>query len=249
MLLLPLWLQAAELRLVADSPTPKIGSHFNVYVVSTEGKQVLGVDLRFQFDSQAVALEELQAKRITQFHWHKSQKDIQRGYAVTGLMLPQENQTLDLQNNDTLAVVTFSRLNAEPTSISLKADYPILINSNLQPITCAALPLMLEKVTSVADENNVPVSKNLQVSNYPNPFNPKTKFQIVSDQNSQHANLQIYDITGRLVWQKEFIASTGTNFITWHGVDRGGRPVPAGVYFYRCRLNQEFAQGKCVIIR
>jgi len=246
--ILPISLQGAEVQLVSDNPNPATASVFNVHVIANTKKPVLGVDLRFEFDPQMVKLEELFAHRISAFHWHKIQQDSEKGYAVTGLMPPQENQTIDMSDDDTLAVARFSRLHSDQTFISIKSDYPIFIDSNLKPIDCVVHPLILETGSPVRDHENVVIVKSFKVYNYPNPFTPETNF-IIETNIRQSAALFVYDITGRLVREEMFMATMGINRVKWHGDDQNGRPVPAGVYLYYLSLGHQFDRGKCVIIR
>ena len=249
LLLVPVWLQAIEIKFVAEHTSPELGEQFNVFVLSTEVEQVAGIDLRFQFDVEAVELQNFQTKKISQFQWFRNQANPELGYAITGIMFPQSNQTIDLKNNDTLAVATFFRLNSESTSISLKSAYPIMIDKNLKPISCSTSPLNLAAVTAVDCIKNSPVSFALKIANYPNPFNSTTQFIFVNQHQPQQATIEIFDIGGRLVWCKKIVASTGENRINWRGIDLVGKIAPSGLYFSRLIISQKISRGKCLIIR
>jgi hypothetical protein len=74
-------------------------------------------------------------------------------------------------------------------------------------------------------------------SNYPNPFNSQTKisFQI---REAGHANLAIYDITGRRIANlTDEILAPGEYDFTWTGHSDTGGEMPTGVYFYRLSMN------------
>jgi len=83
--------------------------------------------------------------------------------------------------------------------------------------------------------------------NYPNPFNPLTKIQYQLPYQTD-VNLSIYDILGNevivLVHQNQ---SPGTYNIIWDAVDRNGRQVSGGVYFYRIKT-KEFTKTKILIL-
>ena len=83
--------------------------------------------------------------------------------------------------------------------------------------------------------------------NYPNPFNPLTKIQYQLPYQTD-VNLSIYDILGNevivLVHQNQ---SPGTYNIIWDAVDRNGREVSGGVYFYRIKT-REFTKTKKLIL-
>jgi len=249
LLFLPIWLRAAEIKLVTDSPKPEVASSFKVYVVSGGIDHVLGIDLRFDFNSEIVEFQDCEVGKIASLQWVREQNDPQHGYAITGLMFPTSGQTIDFAKDDTLAALTFLRLKVEHTSIDLKKKYPILIDPGFIPIACSVSPAILCAVTSVAKNDNVLTIEALDISNYPNPFNPETQFVFVNNQGSQPAVLDIYDDIGRMIWQKRFVASPGINRITWNGVDLEKRQIPVGAYFYRLSIGHQIAKGKCVIIR
>jgi len=79
----------------------------------------------------------------------------------------------------------------------------------------------------------VPASLVLE-QNFPNPFNPTTEIRYTLPA-AGAVRLALYDLTGRLVMILfEGEQRAGRHTIRWHGQDRHGRPVGAGVYF--CRL-------------
>ncbi len=248
-LVLPVFVFSAEIKLVADPISPLPGTDFTVAVIVIYLEPVAGIDLRWQFESVDVAGTELQAKKLAEFSWHQLQNNPEQGWAITGLMLPQLGQAYQFQANDTLAIFHFRRLNGNRTSISLKSGYPILIDGNLSPVSCIVNPLVLETVSSVIEYNGSPADMALQVSNYPNPFNPETQFVIQSGQASPRAEIVIFDLTGREISRCKFTTIRGTNIISWPAVDLNNQPVPAGIYFYHVQINQQIAQGKCVIIK
>ena len=69
---------------------------------------------------------------------------------------------------------------------------------------------------------------------YPNPFNPRTTiaFEVPRE---MAVSLRVYDVAGRMVAEllSDEVARQGRNEVTWQGEDLEGRPVSAGVYFYR----------------
>ena len=99
--------------------------------------------------------------------------------------------------------------------------------------------------TSTADVSLCTESSTMH-QNYPNPFNPLTKIQYQLPYQTD-VNLSIYDILGNevivLVHQNQ---SPGTYNIIWDAVDRNGREVSGGVYFYRIK-KKEFTKTKKLI--
>ncbi|NNF07882.1 MAG: T9SS type A sorting domain-containing protein [Candidatus Eisenbacteria bacterium] len=69
-------------------------------------------------------------------------------------------------------------------------------------------------------------------ANFPNPFRDQTQIPM-SSAVAGSGNLEIFDISGRLVQSLRADLVAGQNLISWDGTNFAGEPVPAGVYFYR----------------
>ncbi len=85
--------------------------------------------------------------------------------------------------------------------------------------------------------------------NYPNPFNPKTTIRFALPE-AAPTTLRIYDVSGRLVrtlLENDLPAAEHT--AEWRGVDDGGRPVAAGVYFYRLEAGDFRHVGQMVMVK
>ncbi|NUO83972.1 T9SS type A sorting domain-containing protein, partial [candidate division KSB1 bacterium] len=90
---------------------------------------------------------------------------------------------------------------------------------------------------------------------YPNPFAPaKEKIRIAFNSGAakERAELLIYNLVGQEVVRftsRDAIRSNGRQEIAWNGVDRLGRALPAGVYFYRLQVGKQVAVKKLVLVR
>jgi len=70
--------------------------------------------------------------------------------------------------------------------------------------------------------------------NVPNPFNPETTIRYEVPAGGGHVEVQIVDVSGRLVRTLVDGSQTeGPKSIDWDGRDDAGRQVATGVYFYR----------------
>jgi hypothetical protein len=80
----------------------------------------------------------------------------------------------------------------------------------------------------------------------PNPFCTKININFGIGQSAKGGELNIYDITGRLVRSFSFSQALSPNpsVLIWNGTDQNGRSVPLGVYF--CALQVE---GKTKIVK
>ncbi|MDD4857383.1 MAG: T9SS type A sorting domain-containing protein, partial [Candidatus Krumholzibacteria bacterium] len=77
----------------------------------------------------------------------------------------------------------------------------------------------------------------------PNPFNPTTRILVRSSPNAV-LTLSIYDIAGRTMGEfKTRTNGRGEAAVVWNGTDRGGAPLPSGVYFAMLK------DGRCILSR
>jgi C1A family cysteine protease len=85
--------------------------------------------------------------------------------------------------------------------------------------------------------------------NVPNPFNPLTAIRFGLPVPSG-VSLRIYDTAGRLVRiLVEGQYPGGHHEVTWDGLDRAGRKVASGVYFYRLATEAFTEDRKMVLLR
>jgi len=69
--------------------------------------------------------------------------------------------------------------------------------------------------------------------NYPNPFNPSTAIQFTLQATAQ-VSLSVYNTVGQeIATLVAGIFPPGRHNVMWHGIDRNGKSVGSGVYFYR----------------
>ena len=69
--------------------------------------------------------------------------------------------------------------------------------------------------------------------NYPNPFNSSTLISYYLPERAT-VRLTVYDLRGRLVTELgSGTYEAGLHSLTWHGLDKDGRPVASGIYLYR----------------
>ncbi len=104
-------------------------------------------------------------------------------------------------------------------------------------------------VQFVSVENNMSLN-SLQLSNYPNPFNPSTtiSFSIPVSSNIQ---ILIYNIKGqkvRTVTNESY--ERGNHSVIWNGNDDSGKTVSSGIYSYKLNINGKTgALKKCLLLK
>ena len=97
--------------------------------------------------------------------------------------------------------------------------------------------------------NNLPPLVTKLHGNYPNPFNPTTKisFDLAEDTG---VTLEMYNVKGQLV--KTLVHSTmesGRYSVDWKGTDKSGQAVASGIYFYKMKVQNYIATGKCILLK
>ena len=82
----------------------------------------------------------------------------------------------------------------------------------------------------------------------PNPSNGRTR--ILFSAPAGPVRVTLYDARGRVVrdWTERH-AGDGRGSVTWNAQDERGRPVPAGIYFYRLSVGGATSSGKVVRLK
>ena len=86
-------------------------------------------------------------------------------------------------------------------------------------------------------------------ANYPNPFNPSTKFNVDMPKQS-HLEITVYDILGqRVSTLVDEVRDAGSYTVTWDGRLSEGAPAASGIYFVRMKADQFTAVQKMVLMK
>lgn len=95
------------------------------------------------------------------------------------------------------------------------------------------------------DINPIP----LNITNYPNPFNPQTTISYDLAQRGE-VQLDVFNLKGQKVKSliKE-IQDSGNHKITWQGDNQKGEKVSSGVYFYKLKANGKEEMRKMTMVK
>ena len=100
------------------------------------------------------------------------------------------------------------------------------------------------------DDQQIETVSFVDLSNYPNPFNPSTTINF-SIKNDSEVDLSIYNIKGQKIKnlaQNEF--TKGSHSIIWNGDDESGESVSSGIYFYGLNVNGKTETvKKCLLLK
>jgi flagellar hook assembly protein FlgD len=104
--------------------------------------------------------------------------------------------------------------------------------------------------------------EDLELTNYPNPFNPSTtiSFNLNAD-DAKDAKIEIYNLKGQKVKTLPVILSgvegsanhqiikSQNHQIVWNGRDENNKPVGSGVYFYKLKAGKLKKTKKMLLIK
>jgi len=137
------------------------------------------------------------------------------------------------ENPNKLNVVVWVQRNG--TSWTQRA----VLNSGWAPVVTVT--------TDVADAP--PVGRFELSQNVPNPFSTPTAIRYSLEKTSP-VKLSVFDPSGRLV--KELVNGAqpgGSHEAVWNGLDRNGKPVSSGIYYYRLEAETKSQTRKMTFIR
>lgn len=107
----------------------------------------------------------------------------------------------------------------------------------------------IQTTTSIAQITNVIPDKFELTYNYPNPFNPTTKFKYALPE-GKDVSIIIYDITGKKVTELvNNYQAAGTYEVTWNGKNDAGNQVASGTYIYSVKAGSFTQSKKMVLLR
>jgi Right handed beta helix region/Secretion system C-terminal sorting domain len=85
---------------------------------------------------------------------------------------------------------------------------------------------------------------------YPNPFNPELTLVFYTTEDTENAEISIFNIKGQLVKKLKIEnVKCKMNSITWDGRDSNGSQVSSGVYFIRFQVGKEMFIRKAVLMK
>ncbi len=99
-----------------------------------------------------------------------------------------------------------------------------------------------------SNEEVIPLNE-INLYNYPNPFNPITIISF-SIPNESKVDLLIYNIKGQKV--KQLVSdqfSAGEHSVVWDGKDENDFPVGSGIYLYKLQTPSQSYIRKCILLK
>tara|TARA_B100000508_G_scaffold139785_1_gene138861 strand:- start:813 stop:1211 length:399 start_codon:yes stop_codon:yes gene_type:complete len=85
--------------------------------------------------------------------------------------------------------------------------------------------------------------------NYPNPFNPKTLIRYDLEKDS-FVNIVIYNMLGQKVATLvNSLQVAGYKAISWDAINEKNELIPAGLYFYKIKVDQQIQIKKMTLLK
>jgi len=103
--------------------------------------------------------------------------------------------------------------------------------------------------TANQDENIPLLTDKLNLTNYPNPFNPSTTI-LYSLPKDMQVNLVVYNIKGQKIKTlHNGKQAKGQHSVIWDGTDENGKLVSSGIYFYKLVTPNKVLTSKMVMLK
>jgi hypothetical protein len=99
-------------------------------------------------------------------------------------------------------------------------------------------------------EDDLILSTNMLIGNYPNPFNPETTISFSITQTSSLVTLEIFNLKGQKV--KQLFSDqlpAGQHSIVWNGTDESNKSVASGIYFYKLKTENYEKTKRMVLLK
>jgi hypothetical protein len=105
------------------------------------------------------------------------------------------------------------------------------------------------RVNTLSSAGGTPRSYVLSVSNYPNPFNPRTTVSYTVPSRGR-VTVAVFDARGAYVATLfDGDRPAGAYSMEWNGLATGGAPVSSGIYFARIEHNAAVRSKKMVLLK
>jgi hypothetical protein len=89
----------------------------------------------------------------------------------------------------------------------------------------------------------------LQIGNYPNPFNPETVIRYELPQEGE-VNIDVYNLKGQLVRTlTSGFQTSGSYHVNWNGLDQRDQLTASGIYLIRLQLGDSMTTCKAILAK
>ncbi len=130
--------------------------------------------------------------------------------------------------------------------------YDVLIEPldlNLEPDSIYEKNIYLLSDYIVSVEKNIELDFELQIRNYPNPFNSTTNFfvKIPTGLQGKAGHINIYNVNGQKIFSIEL---SDKSLYQWYGKDNNGKTVASGIYYYQLVIDSKsYKNGSMILLK
>ncbi|MCI0406457.1 MAG: T9SS type A sorting domain-containing protein, partial [candidate division Zixibacteria bacterium] len=153
--------------------------------------------------------------------------------AVGAPVLSEAAEGMTVKSNlvgDELSVLIYSEVRDRMIAPNAGAIFTLDVEGSVELIETEASDYYGNTLPASAKVAALPTRFGLS-QNYPNPFNGKTSFVLALPVASDY-KVTVYNVAGQVVRTFEG-SGVGNKTITWDGLDRNGKPVSSGIYFFK----------------
>jgi len=146
-----------------------------------------------------------------------------------------------------LSVLVYSEARDRMIAPNAGAIFTMDVEGSVELIETEAADYYGHALPALTKATALPTKFGLS-QNYPNPFNGKTSFVLALPVASDYT-VNVYNVAGQVVRTFEGSAGAGNKTIVWDGMDRNGKPVSSGVYFYKAAAKGFSATMKMLYLK
>jgi len=114
-------------------------------------------------------------------------------------------------------------------------------------ILCKASPVYLDNTLSINDNNSV-IQKFKIGKVFPNPFNSTVNISLDINHELNLA-INIYDITGKSVWDNKLFLQPGNHNVLWNGKNNLSQNLPSGTYLIEVSTDKLAKYKKLLLLK
>ncbi len=125
-----------------------------------------------------------------------------------------------------------------------------LLGFPTEDATGTSMMELIDPTSNIRDVSQTNSPENFKLSRlYPSPFNGELTIEYRLNTGSP-GNLNIFNLQGNLVWNKELSASsTGLSKVKWQGINNSWEPLPSGIYIVQLSTSNLTTSTRVLLLK
>jgi len=155
----------------------------------------------------------------------------------------------NISDNSELDWVVHNNLREQYFTLDVP-DGKVITDVNIDPENwiLATKSSTLDPTLDINNEDNNELTKFTISKVFPNPFNSNVNIDL-EIQNESNISINIYDLSGRTVWDKQLFLPTGNHNIFWNGKNNLNNELPSGTYFLEVSNDKLVKYKKLLLLK